>query len=582
MLTSVNALFVALLTNCFVLHPQEIKKLQRLRDQIKTWQGDSAIKDKTKLDANRKLIEGKMEKFKVCEKETKTKAFSKEGLAQDRTDPRQKQKEEINDWVKEAITKLKEQVEEMEAEIESLNSGKRKKRAEENPRVAELKEHMSRHDHHVQMLERVLRAVYNDAVVLREAKELKESVDYYIDSNQEPDFYEDDEMYDSLNLDALPTPAPASGRKPAKNAGREEDEPQHNTPSNSSDRGSARKGSTATNSPKHGSASKGRRSGGASQTGGRTVSPKTDSKSTSSERQSPTHTGSANREALSPRVFPGGPLMSSVVKTGSAAAAAKQATDPTPDPTVRQIFRSTPGPVEMPKAIPSPVGSAPQSRWNGVAPGSSRETSSVGSPRAQPGPSGAGGGLFSRSPVTPPAASSSDGRRASATTTAGVGSDLSSQASALDRAFLHLPEGSSSRPPAARNGTPNVPGAPRNPAQVPASFPQTPAGVFEKPEIFLKFDPDTLFFIFYYQQGTYQQYLAAQELKRQGWRFHKKYLTWFQRHDEPKLTTDEFENGTFIYFDYANVVYQGQGTGWCQRIKSEFIFEYRYLEDELV
>jgi hypothetical protein len=39
---------------------------------------------------------------------------------------------------------------------------------------------------------------------------------------------------------------------------------------------------------------------------------------------------------------------------------------------------------------------------------------------------------------------------------------------------------------------------------------------------------DTLFFIFYFQTGTLQQYLAARELKRQGWRFHKKYLTWFQ------------------------------------------------------
>ncbi len=113
--------------------------MQRLRDQIKTWQGDSSIKDKTKLDANRKLIEEKMEKFKICEKETKTKAFSKEGLAQDRTDPRQKAKAEINEWVKDAISKLKEQSDEMEAEIESLNSGKRKKRAEENPRAQNSK-----------------------------------------------------------------------------------------------------------------------------------------------------------------------------------------------------------------------------------------------------------------------------------------------------------------------------------------------------------------------------------------------------------------------------------------------------------
>lgn len=46
--------------------------------------------------------------------------------------------------------------------------------------------------------------------------------------------------------------------------------------------------------------------------------------------------------------------------------------------------------------------------------------------------------------------------------------------------------------------------------------------------MFEKLNTDTLFLIFYYQQGTYQQYLAARELKRQSWRFHKKYMTWFQ------------------------------------------------------
>ena len=52
-----------------------------------------------------------------------------------------------------------------------------------------------------------------------------------------------------------------------------------------------------------------------------------------------------------------------------------------------------------------------------------------------------------------------------------------------------------------------------------------------------------------------------------------RYLTWFQRHEEPKVTAEEFEQGTYVYFDYE--------TGWCQRIKSEFTFEYGYLEDEL-
>ena len=114
---------------------------------------------------------------------------------------------------------------------------------------------------------------------------------------------------------------------------------------------------------------------------------------------------------------------------------------------------------------------------------------------------------------------------------------------------------------------------PRNPYPVPASYPQAPSQVFDHPAVFEKLGTDCLFFIFYYQQGTYQQYLAARELKKQSWRYHKKYMTWFQRHEEPKVTTDEYEQGTYVYFDYE--------TGWCQRIKSDFRFEYSFLEDSL-
>ncbi|XP_057244724.1 CCR4-NOT transcription complex subunit 3-like, partial [Malurus melanocephalus] len=71
-------------------------------------------------------------------------------------------------------------------------------------------------------------------------------------------------------------------------------------------------------------------------------------------------------------------------------------------------------------------------------------------------------------------------------------------------------------------------------------------------------------------QGTKAQYLAAKALKKQSWRFHTKYMMWFQRHEEPKTITDEFEQGTYIYFDYEK---------WGQRKKEGFTFEYRYLED---
>ena len=74
--------------------------------------------------------------------------------------------------------------------------------------------------------------------------------------------------------------------------------------------------------------------------------------------------------------------------------------------------------------------------------------------------------------------------------------------------------------------------------------------IFDNPHIFDNLDMDTLFFIFYFQTGTLQQYLAARALKKQGWRFHKKYLTWFQRHEEPFETNLNCERGTYVYFDY--------------------------------
>lgn len=122
---------------------------------------------------------------------------------------------------------------------------------------------------------------------------------------------------------------------------------------------------------------------------------------------------------------------------------------------------------------------------------------------------------------------------------------------------------------------------PRHPALTPSSFPQVQAPIVNNPLLWERLGPDTLFFAFYYQQNTYQQYLAAKELKKQSWRYHKKYNTWFQRHEEPQIATDEYEQGTYVYFDF-HVSNDDLKHGWCQRIKTEFRFEYNYLEDELM
>ncbi|KAK8651514.1 hypothetical protein V6N13_141115 [Hibiscus sabdariffa] len=150
----------------------------------------------------------------------------------------------------------------------------------------------------------------------------------------------------------------------------------------------------------------------------------------------------------------------------------------------------------------------------------------------------------------------------------------------LEAAYYKLPQPKDSE--RARSYTP------KHPTATPASYPQVQAPIVNNPAFWerLSIDgygtgTDTLFFAFYYQQNTYQQYLAAKELKKQSWRYHRKYNTWFQRHEEPKIATDEFEQGTYVYFDF-HIANDDHQHGWCQRIKTEFIFEYNYLEDELV
>jgi CCR4-NOT transcription complex subunit 3 len=90
---------------------KEIKKLQRCRDQIKVWGASAEVKNKVPLQESRKLIERRMEAFKVVERETKMKAFSKEGLARDMPMSAEERKRlKCREWVQDILNKLSDSV----------------------------------------------------------------------------------------------------------------------------------------------------------------------------------------------------------------------------------------------------------------------------------------------------------------------------------------------------------------------------------------------------------------------------------------------------------------------------------------
>ena len=131
---------------------KEIKKLQRLREQIKTWQSSNEIKDKKPLLEARKNIEQQMERFKVIERETKQKPYSKDALGGSfKFDPLHKEQEDLREWLqvvsflqplnslprftskyfdcfeKVCNGKLSTKIEELETRLEDLNANKKKR-----------------------------------------------------------------------------------------------------------------------------------------------------------------------------------------------------------------------------------------------------------------------------------------------------------------------------------------------------------------------------------------------------------------------------------------------------------------------
>lgn len=184
---------------------KEIKKLQRLRDQIKTWIGSSEVKDKDALLEARKLIETKMEQFKICEKETKTKTYSKEGLArEERLDPAEEAKLRTTSWIAEYVEKFQEVLAEKEFEIEKLSMGKGKK---QNKHLIEgLQAQIANHKFHLSKLEGIIRLVNNDRLDCEPVDALKEDLDYYLESCEDEDYrmaYDEDFFYESLGLEEL-------------------------------------------------------------------------------------------------------------------------------------------------------------------------------------------------------------------------------------------------------------------------------------------------------------------------------------------------------------------------------------------
>lgn len=70
-------------------------------------------------------------------------------------------------------------------------------------RLEELKGRREKHKYHINQLEALLRMLDNGTVEVDQIKKVKEDVEYYRDCSMDPDFQENEFMYDDLSLEDL-------------------------------------------------------------------------------------------------------------------------------------------------------------------------------------------------------------------------------------------------------------------------------------------------------------------------------------------------------------------------------------------
>ncbi|GMM51695.1 CCR4-NOT core subunit [Starmerella bacillaris] len=619
---------------------REIKKLQKLRDQIKTWIASNDIRDKKQLLDQRRLIENDMERFKAVEREVKTKAYSKEGLMR-ANDPYYKEKHEAIEFLQTKMEELEQQVESLEEEQDQLQqTTKRGKKSDsgKQERLNEIDHALERHKWHISNMETMVSMIENDKLAPESVMDLQEDINYYVECNQEVDFAEDEAIYDELRLVGdnddeivetivrddtytLEDLAQDLSKEAAKEAAQKEKEDRERErkeklkEKEKLDKRAEKEGSPMSTSSVHVSTQvSAHASGQVSSSGSGSAS------NVYSSTPSPSRAMSPSTPGISPLPPPSVPAPKNAepVKKGGHLAQGG-ATAPTP---IARSGTSTAreSPMTTPFQTPSLVHSVPIVHHGSVI-AQAQKTQSSGSASGSEAPSSSSN---TGAPVAPPASSAGSSHNVSSTHDTSIqsapGSTLSSAPASAGstnvtaNSTLSLPVDINKLPPGIQDivgcledakqrlqysdsvlqvssiskliqhsylSTPDsavsdIPNYyhPQNPYPTPDYYPQEVLSSLEDPEVFREMHVDTLFYVFYYCQNTHQQYLAAKELKNRSWRFHKKFLTWFQRQEDPKIITPEYEEGTYRFFDFEG--------SWVQRRKNNFVFEFKYLEDELV
>lgn len=566
-----------------------------------------------------------MEIFKAVEKEMKTKAFSKEGLSQNaKQDPKEKEREELCDFLSDQLDEITRILtEELEPEAGNLQAALKKKQKDNSKadRLAEIEQMTETYKWHESRIQLLLRSLQNGNVENDVVATIKADIEDVVRDAREPNFDADayEGIYDDCNLDSeeaqfgLNNDMDKISSQDTQSI-QEDVEPEITT---NALKKTKSEGHTAVRRP--------------------STQLKSPLPALATLNTMPPPPSIPKDTTMKPAPIPNRPPGETLKYASAAAAAAASdksgvgiaplpppvanATAPTSHPLpapVRTSAAASPAsvPAQLVEKTASPAPATASMDGSASQEQSNHSKSPTLSSTSAPAPS-----VPSSIPPTPAMEKSEAVQEpVIADEIATTNGDVHEDPSAVESIY-HLPPGlqdlldsfettkaRAAQPPSqlarllqASQETCPEPADSDRPQyyrptlkyNTPAHYPQDPLPIFDDPALYenQRLETDTLFYIFYYRQNTYQQWLAARALKNQSWRFHKQYQTWFQRHEEPKQITEEFEQGTYRFFDYESTWLVSSRPPCCSLIvltgsrmnrrKADFKFVYKFLEDDL-
>eukprot|EP00483_Globobulimina_turgida_P011347 UN11369 len=163
----------------------------------------------------RRQIEERMESFKKCEKETKTKAYSKEALRKSKTQPQNNNNDnntgllshaqmESKQWFDAQVANLHAQNQELDTQLDKYqNITRRENKKHRNKKnnlfeITKINARLDRNKWHLKQLDLCLNRMLHSNINALLYKDIRDDVEYYINESiddEEYNQYHDDEMY---------------------------------------------------------------------------------------------------------------------------------------------------------------------------------------------------------------------------------------------------------------------------------------------------------------------------------------------------------------------------------------------------